>query len=387
MKSDTSDILKFHKTKPQKTILFVLPYLAILATLYTLYLAKAILLPLVIATFIALFSSPLVKRLESWRIPRPLGSMIVLSCIFASVFFIIVLVASPAQQWWKELPGIAENMSESISNASRSLEGSDAEQGTSVLESEESIKEAGKNIRHSTLLTVFKSFAFATPQVATQIFITIFMIYFFLVYGNVLLLRIIQVKSTFSNKRQAVELVTTMQNELSSYVTTITFINIGLGFIVGCVFFAFGIKDAFLWGALAGVLNFAPYIGPMLSATAFSLVAYIQFGDIQHALFVPGIYLVINLIESQFITPTMLGSKLNLNPLIVFVWLILCGWLWGGFGMLVGVPLLVCISIYLEKTGLVGDWHIIVRHNSIVLPSKDNLNVCHTTNCDTKEQE
>ena len=67
------------------------------------------------------------------------------------------------------------------------------------------------------------------------------MIYFFLVYGNVLLLRIIQVKSTFSNKRQAVELVTTMQNELSSYVTTITFINIGLGFIVGCVFFVFGI--------------------------------------------------------------------------------------------------------------------------------------------------
>ena len=348
----------------KKIVRILLPYLAILATLYTLYLAKTILLPIVVAAFIALFSNPLVSRLECCRISRSVGSVLVLVTIILAVSSIALLFTNPAQQWWQKLPEIANTMSDSLGEATESLKGEEKDYVLSSISREEDASNTGEEIRNTTFLAVFKSFASATPVILTQILATIFLVYFFLVYGQLLLLRIIQARSSFEDKRITVELVNTMQGELSSYISTITLVNIGLGLTVGIVFYFFGVKDPFLWGALAGVLNFAPYIGPMVSAVAFALVSYLQFGDLKFVVLIPSVYLGINLIESQFLTPTLLGRTLDLNPLVVFVWLLLWGWLWGGFGMLVGLPLLVCLSIYLERTGIIGNWHILLKHRN-----------------------
>jgi predicted PurR-regulated permease PerM len=221
---------------------------------------------------------------------------------------------------------------------------------------------AGEEIRNSTLLTIVKGFASMTPTFITQVMATIFMIYFFLVYGQLLLLRVLQSHSSFASKRLTIELLREVQKDLSNYILTITLVNLGLGLVVGTLFYFLGVEDAFLWGALAGVLNFAPYIGPLVSAFAFVVVSYIQFDSLAYAFGVSAMYLVANLIESQFVTPALLGRNLNLNPLVVFAWLLLWGWLWGGFGMLLGLPLLVCLCIYLEKTELVGDWYKVLRY-------------------------
>lgn len=347
--------------KPQKIVQVFIPYLTILATVYTIFFAKTILLPIVVAAFMALFSNPLVNRLERCRINRSLGSIIVLLIVISILTSIVFLFTNPAQQWFEKLPIVATSMSDSLNEATQSLENNkdlinDADK--------KNVSDAGKEIRNSTFLAVFKSFASATPIVLTQILATIFLVYFFLVYGKLLLLRVLQARPTFKDKRQDVELIMTIQNELSNYISTITLVNMALGLTVGVVFYFIGIKDAFLWGALAGVLNFAPYIGPLISAFAFALVSYIQFENINHTLIVPAIYLGINMIESQFITPTLLGRTLDLNPLIVFLWLLLWGWLWGGLGMLVGMPLLVCLSIYLERSGLIGEWYLLFKHHS-----------------------
>lgn len=344
-----------------RTVRILLPYLAILATLYTIYFAKFILLPIVVAAFFALFTSPLVARLERLFLPRAVSAIIVLLGVIGALSFVAMLFTNPAQQWWDKLPEVANSMSSSIGEATQSLNKATS---NGAAASNTDIAKASENIRNTTFLAMFKSFASSTPLVLTQILGTIFLIYFFLVHGQVLLLRFVQARSSFSDKRQAVELLSEMQQQLSRYVTTITCVNIALGFCVGCAFYIMKVEDPFLWGALAGALNFAPYLGPLVSATAFALVAYLQFNQIEMALLIPGVYLLINLIESQFVTPTLLGSTLNLNPLVVFVWLVLWGWLWGGFGMLVGVPLLVCLSIYLEHTRLIGDWHILIKQES-----------------------
>lgn len=344
-----------------KTVRVLLPYLAILATLYTIYFAKFILLPIVMAAFFALFTSPLVSRLEKLYLPRSLSTVIVLSGVISALTLVAMLFTNPAQHWWDKLPDLATSMSSSIGEATQSL---NSATGNKDAANTADIAQASESIRNTTFLAMFKSLASSTPLVLTQILGTIFLIYFFLVHGQVLLLRYVQARSSFHDKRQAVELLAEMQQQLSRYVTTITLVNISLGFCVGCVFYLFKVEDPFLWGALAGALNFAPYLGPLVSASAFALVAYLQFDQIEMALLIPGVYLLINLIESQFVTPTLLGSTLNLNPLIVFVWLVLWGWLWGGFGMLVGVPLLVCLSIYLENTKLIGDWHILIKQEN-----------------------
>lgn len=331
----------------------VLCYLAILASLYTLYLAKTLFLTIIIALFIALFCDPLVSKLERWRIHRSIGALITMLFISACLFLIVSLLKPPAQAWIDKLPTIFEQMSASINEAANTIE---------ATASSNSDNQTNAQINQSTFMPLLKSIFFATPAFLAQVMAAIFMIYFFLVYGQIILLRIIQIKSTFTQKRKVVELFSAIQKELSTYVLTITIINAGLGMCVGVMFYFFGIEDAFLWGALAGALNFTPYLGPLISASIFSLVAYIQFEQLYMALLVPGLYLAINLIESQFVTPTFLGSNLNLNPLIVFVWLLIWGWIWGALGMLIGVPLLVCLSIYLEKTEALGDWYLILRN-------------------------
>lgn len=333
-------------------------YLALLATVYTLYFAKVILLPIVLAAFIALFSSPTVARLERIGLPRMIGTMLVLIAIVSGIAGAALLFTDPAQQWWHKLPEIIENLSNGVLQATQSsADGSPMQDINAVLNSEAQ----QSDFRHTTIISLLQSLASATPTVLTQILVTLFLAYFFMVYGQHLLLNWVQIKSSFSDKRRAVELIHAMQADLSTYVSTITLINIALGLTVGSVFYMLGVEDAFLWGALAGALNFAPYLGPLLSATAFSLVAYLQFQSIQFALLIPAVYLCINLLESQFVTPTLLGRTLDLNPLVVFLWLVIWGWLWGGFGMLVGVPLLVCVSIYLEQSGTIGPWHKLLK--------------------------
>ncbi len=359
-------------TQSRSVVQLVLPYIAILGTLYTLYLTKTILLPVVVAAFIALFSSPLVERLEKINIPRQVGSVCVLSAIIAVVVLVGIMFTGPAQQWWSKAPNVVAEFSQQFSGLNVDSQG-DGQEGTKVKpigdeaadSAASNMKQAQADLQKTTALAIFKSIASATPTVVTQFLATIFLVYFFLVYGHLLLLRLIQIQSSFKDKRQAVELVNTMQHELSRYVYTISLINVGLAVVVGCVFYALGVEDAFLWGALAGVLNFAPYVGPLISAATFAVISYLHFGEIEMALIVPGVYLAINLIESQFVTPTLLGGALDLNPLVVFLWLLLWGWIWGVFGMLVGVPLLVCLVIYLERTGIVGDWYMLVKHRDI----------------------
>ncbi|MCV6036355.1 AI-2E family transporter, partial [Escherichia coli] len=157
---------------------------------------------------------------------------------------------------------------------------------------------------------------------------------------------------------QAVELVQALQKDLSRYIGTITLVNAGLGLCVGLVFFVLGLEDPFLWGAFAGVMNFAPYLGPVISMVSFGFVAYLQLDSVSFMLTVVSIYLLLNLIESQFVTPTLLGRRFNLNPLVIFMWLVFWGWLWGGMGLLIGVPLLVCINILADRLALCGSTNI-----------------------------
>ncbi|WP_265113062.1 AI-2E family transporter [Vibrio parahaemolyticus] len=124
------------------------------------------------------------------------------------------------------------------------------------------------------------------------------------------------------------------------------------------MFFVLGLEDPFLWGAFAGVMNFAPYLGPVISMVSFGFVAYLQLDSVSFMLTVVSIYLLLNLIESQFVTPTLLGRRFNLNPLVIFMWLVFWGWLWGGMGLLIGVPLLVCINILADRLALCGSTNI-----------------------------
>ncbi|HHX8681418.1 TPA: AI-2E family transporter [Vibrio diabolicus] len=308
-----------------------------------LYFAKPILLPIVLSTFISLLCSPFINYLEDKGLPRAITVVVTLSFLVGASIIGLAAMSEPAKQWWSELPSIVKNVSQEVTQAS-----ADHLNTPLNIASDMGMDEVGNN----TVFSLVKTLATTTPTILTQAMIVLFMVYFMLNHGRSLFRKSVSYLHGFAKQRQAIELVKALQKDLSRYIGTITLVNAGLGLSVGAVFFVLGLEDPFLWGAFAGVMNFAPYLGPVISMVSFGFVAYLQLESVSFMLTVVSIYLLINLIESQFVTPTLLGKRFNLNPLVIFVWLVFWGWLWGGMGLLIGVPLLVCINILVERLEL-----------------------------------
>ncbi|OOQ71124.1 AI-2E family transporter [Vibrio parahaemolyticus] len=326
--------------------------LLVLLLVPALYFAKPVLLPMVISTFVALLFSPLINYFEDKGLPRTITVVVTLTLLVSVSILGLAAISEPAKQWWAELPSIVQNVSQEVNEVTKAS----SEHMNAPLEiaSDMNIDEMGNN----TVFSLLKVLATTTPTLLTQAMIVLFMVYFMLNHGRSLFRESVSRLRGFSKQRQAVELVQALQKDLSRYIGTITLVNAGLGLCVGLVFFVLGLEDPFLWGAFAGVMNFAPYLGPVISMVSFGFVAYLQLDSVSFMLTVVSIYLLLNLIESQFVTPTLLGRRFNLNPLVIFMWLVFWGWLWGGMGLLIGVPLLVCINILADRLALCGSTNI-----------------------------
>jgi predicted PurR-regulated permease PerM len=168
---------------------------------------------------------------------------------------------------------------------------------------------------------------------------------FLLIYGPGLYDNFINLFPLIRDKRRAVLLVGRLRQELSRYIITVTIINAGLGLVTGAVLWTLGVEDAILWGALVALLNYAPYVGPFISICILGVAGLAQYGLVPAALLPATVFFSINLLESQFVTPTVLGQHMRLNPLILILWLLIWGWLWGPVGLLIAVPLLVCLKL------------------------------------------
>ncbi|CAM3058835.1 AI-2E family transporter [Vibrio mytili] len=317
-----------------------------------LYFAKPLVLPIVLSAFISLLCSPLINYFEDKGFPRSITVVTTLTLLVGVSVVGLVAMFEPAKQWWSELPSIVKNVSQEVSEVTRAS----AEHIDSSLNitNDMSMGEMG----HNTVFSLIKTLATTAPTILTQAMLVLFMVYFMLSHGRSLFRKSVSNLHDFSQQRKAVELVRALQKDLSRYIATITLVNVLLGVTVGLVFYVLGLEDPFLWGAFASVMNFAPYLGPVISMICFGFAAYLQFESVSFMLTVVSLYLLLNLVESQFVTPTLLGKRFNLNPLVIFVWLVFWGWLWGGMGLLIGMPLLVCINIIVERLELFKLNHI-----------------------------
>jgi len=342
-------------TAPQAPI--SLRILVIMVAIGAIYLAKVILLPILIAAFIALFASPLVRSLERLRIPKPLGSLLLEVLLIAVAVYVSALLFEPALRWIEAAPEIGHRLTQGLIGVSESL-GVSA-QGTPVVGTA-----AIEQAMDSTVVKLASMFAQSTLLLAVQTVAVIIIIYFFLVYGDDLMRNIVRAQESFSDKKMTVVMFQVIRDDISMYILWVSLINLGLGLCTAGALALAGVEDALLWGALAAALNYAPYVGPFILTLILTAVGVAENESTLGILIAPSIFLILNLIESQFVTPTVLGRRFNINPLVVVIWMFIWGWLWGVGGMLLAIPLLMCLKLIFFHLRLIGDWVEILSGNN-----------------------
>jgi predicted PurR-regulated permease PerM len=199
---------------------------------------------------------------------------------------------------------------------------------------------------------------------STQRFVTgalevIVLLYFLLAAGDLFLQKLIKVLPAFQDKRKAVLIARETEASVSAYLLTVFVVNVAEGAVVAMIMYLLGMPNAGLWGVLVALLEFIPYLGATVITAVLLLAALTTFSNVGHALLVPGSYLVINILQANFVSPMVLGRRLTLNPVAVLVGLIFWWWLWDIPGAFIAVPLTATLKIvcdHIETLAPVGEF-------------------------------
>jgi predicted PurR-regulated permease PerM len=187
-----------------------------------------------------------------------------------------------------------------------------------------------------------------TSEVITGVATMFILLYFLLASGDLFLLKLVKVMPTLQDKKQAVEIAHKIQQQISTYLFTVTLINSGVGLAIGVAMYIIGMPSPVLWGVMAGLLEYIPYLGATVGISVVTLVAIFTFDNLGHALLAPAVYFGLVAVEANLIVPMVLARRLTLNPVVVFTGLIFWGWMWGIIGILLAVPILATFKIFCD---------------------------------------
>lgn len=321
----------------------------VLLLFYTIYFARAFLLPIVLAILLNFLLSPAVRGLRRLRIPEKLGAAIVLLSLLAVVVYGGYRLSGPASQWLDKAPRGLQRVERRIRDIQRPVE--EVRQAAEQVE-EQVGRLAGRDRRTQQVELRGDGLTGAILS-RTQAFlggaiVMVVLLYFLLASGDLFLRKLVRVLPRLSDKKRAIEIARETERHVSRYLSTVTLINVGLGIVVAGAMALVGMPNPVLWGVLAGLLNYIPYLGPIATAAILTLVSVLSFDGIGRALVAPAVYSAINFIEGTFVTPTVLGRRLTLNPVVVFLGLIFWGWLWGIPGALLAVPIIATFKIFCD---------------------------------------
>jgi predicted PurR-regulated permease PerM len=297
-------------------------------------LARPLVLPLVSALVFAFIFGPLQVVAERRRVPAWLFALGCVMVLIAIINLIIILTAAPMIEWLGRGPDIAKSLGDKL----RILAGPfSAVRDLQHALSPDSAK-VGMNIEVTTFIT--PAFAFLTPALG-ELVVFFAALFFFLVGRTQLRSYVVLFFTTKEARLRALRVLNEIEDNLTRYLTTTGAINLCLGFIVGCATWIIGLPNPAMWGVLAFAFNFLPYVGPLIIAIALFVAGLVVFPSLGQALIAPASFVGLATLEGHFVTPNIVGRRLALSPVLVFVGLVFWTWLWGPMGALLATPLVI----------------------------------------------
>ena len=343
-----------HPPRPRASAAMLV--LATLAVGCALWAAQEVILPVLLAAFFALIGNPLIRGLRRLYVPRFLAALLVLCAGLAGAGALAVQLVEPATSWAEQAPREARKLGRQLQELTRPMH-----EANRIAE-DMARAAAGEGNRRVEVVRTRVDDPYAalarTPRLAASVLAVVLLTLFFMVYGENLQRNAIALLPGRQQKKFTVEILHSIEREVSRYVLTISVINavVGLAFAGILYLLEFPLQEALLWGTLVMLLNYAPYVGPLIGMCLMLLVGFVAFDDTWQSLLPALLYLVLHTIEGPLVTPIVLGRRMALSPLVLILALMLFGWLWGLVGLLLAVPLLVCIKLVLAQLEGMQGW-------------------------------
>ena len=286
------------------------------------------------------------RWLRKRRIPERFGAAIVVFGALGVAIGAGALLIRPAIDWIASAPATIAKVDTKIRAISKpivALQQSADKMATVTTPA----AVAGKPPTQVQLQTpgLFETVGLQTLAMIPTALSVIFLTYFLLASGPLFRRKIVQILPGRRDVQHFETILSEIELVTSKFLSTAAMINAGVGVATGLALWAVGVPSAILWGGVAAVLNFVPYLGPISSVTLITLASLASFDDISHALLAPAAFGLIHLVENNLITPTLLGRRLPVNTVAIFLGLLFFGWVWGIPGAVLAVPLTTVVKV------------------------------------------
>lgn len=324
-----------------------------LALPFVLSIGSVVFLPLVAAIVLMIILSPLADRLATFGLPNFLASFLALLVFLAILSLALTAVLRPAMSLFEDMPALLDRIGERFQD----LQGSLA--WLSRL-NEKVTGMVGAAEKEQVVLaspSMLEQLAFATPTVLLEVLLT-FLMAFFMIEARVRVRRrLLLDRQHFGASLKAARVMRDVQDRVAAYILTVGVVNFGVGLIVTAGAWAFGLPYPVMWGGLAVLLNFLPYIGPLAMLALLTLYGLGTSETPLGGLIPAAAYLGLHATESNVVTPAILGARFTMNPVMILLALSYFSWIWGVIGALLSVPILLTITAlvdHLGKPNLIG---------------------------------
>jgi predicted PurR-regulated permease PerM len=316
--------------------------LFILATFYTIYFMRSILLPIVLALLLSYLLRPIVRGLDRLKIPLSVSAALLLIGFFGLIGYGISVLATPTAEWLQKAPAGFAELQRKLLPVKKSV--AQVTQATGEIEKLASANAEIRAVevkRHPITETLFMR----TPEFIASAVLSLILLYFLLVYDQAFIAKLVKLLPTLSDKKTAVGIAHDIEAQISRYLFTVTAINVCLGVAVGTAVGLLGLRNPVMWGVMVALLNFVPYLGALTGIICMTIGAALSFDSLGYAFVFPAVYLSFGVLEGSFITPWIMGRSLTLNPVIILLSLTFWGWMWGIVGIILAVPILAAFKI------------------------------------------
>ena len=324
-----------------------------------LHFAKAFLIPVTVAFLFALVLSPVVRALKRHGIHQAISAILLVIMLALSLVGIAWSISGSVSRMVEDAPFIEHRLRDKLSELAKPIE--------SVKDAEKSIQKATEEppdpkvqevvVREPGFLSRTVGRA---PVMIASAGLSLVLLLFLLASGDLFYEKIVRAMPNTADKRRWIRIINGVEREVSRYLLAISTINVGVGVFIAVGLALVGFSAPILWGALAILLNFIPYVGPLVGILALGIVSLIEFPTLGQALLPPLIYAAANIIEGQFVMPVLVGRRLQINAVVIFLSIAFWGWLWGMMGILLAVPILIVLKTFAQHAdGLAGLEHFL----------------------------